>query len=258
MNNAVFARSLQHGRERRTGRTGFLTRVLLWALIIGGCSSNPDPKPLPSIDSFAVFASPTDTTDLHADSTSAKATKGALVGGASGGAAVGAALGAACGPFFFLCAPIGFIAGGIAGGVSKGISEGVKGLPTDIAQAVSANLQALDTAHDFGHELATSVVTLLGERAVSDGAAATVRIQIIKLQLSQHSADELSLLLRADMTVEWDRTAKHPKRQLNHYVCETPREKATDWLANDGIRFGEGVAECIDRVSRHMVRDLGS
>ncbi len=234
-----------------------LVSALAVSLVLAGCSSAPRAKPLPTLDTFAIVTSNTAAKDLEANSTAGKAARG-IGTGAAGGMATGATAGLACGPFLWFCVPFGALVGSVAGGVVGGVSEGAKGLPNDAAKAVSAALQQLDEERDFDRELESELTTALGERVVAmEDAVATITLQITRIDLLQHSRKNLSLRMRADMTVTWERGAKRPRQQVNQYEFETARESVDAWLADDGARFGSGLSECVDRINRAMTRDLG-
>ncbi len=230
--------------------------ILIGSLMISGCSSAVKAKPVPTPSTLSISVATSGSKDIAADSTAGKTAAG--VGkGAAGGAASGAAGGLICGPLLWLCVPLGAVVGGLTGGVAGGISEGLKGLPSDVAKQVDATLQRIDAARDLEQELGTNLASALGGRIVdADVAVGLIDLHITRFELLQHSADRLSLRLRATMTVTWNRTAKKPTTQTNRYEYETAREAVADWLADDGARFDSGISDCVDRIGRAMVRDL--
>lgn len=190
--------------------------ILIGSLMISGCSSAARAKPVPAPSTLSIAVATSGSKDIGADSTAGKTAAG--VGkGAAGGAASGAAGGLICGPLLWLCVPLGAVVGGLTGGVAGGI--GVRIVDADLA-------------------------------------AGLIDLHITRFELLQHSADRLSLRLRATMTVTWNRTARKPTTQTNRYDYETAREAVADWLADDGARFDSGISDCVERIGRAMVRDL--
>ena len=97
-----------------------------------------------------------------------------------------------------------------------------------------------------------------GRRATSDRADATAILQLTQLELEQHLSDEISLRLRAKMTLEWGPNREDRDSRSYDYEYETPDRHVDDWLLNDGSAFGASFTEGIDTIAGQMSRDIFS
>ena len=77
------------------------------------------------------------------------------------------------------------------------------------------------------------------------------------LELRQYEKEMLSLIIIAEMKTFWGFEDEKPTFQTNQYQYETTHEAAKNWLAIEGIRFSQGITECVDHVAGYMARDLG-
>jgi len=240
----------------------FIWRKLTMVTVILGvvaCASHETPKQLPAFDRISIEINDSGGSDLHANSTSEKATTGA-VGGFAGGAATGAIAGLTCGPFAWFCSPIGAVIGGVTGGVAGGVINGMDGLPGPTAVEVSAALTRIDERRDFAAEVRAALVAMVpGTRQIAPADAdARVLVTLKRIDLQQFGHDHLALRMTASMTVTWNAGKTAQATQTNEYEYETGEEQADEWTFNDGARFDEGVTQCIDRISQRMARDLAA
>ena len=83
-------------------------------------------------------------------------------------------------------------------------------------------------------------------------------LQLTELELEQHMKDEISLRLRAKMTLEWGPNREDPDSLNTDYEYETPDRHVDDWLLEDGAAFGAGFTEGIDAIAGQMSRDIFS
>jgi hypothetical protein len=239
--------------------------LALTLVLASGCAMFGGADPEPRFATVAVVTQGQSDVDLEADST----TKSTLVGGGAGavsGAVVGAGAGAATGIGGGPLAPLTMILGagvggalGAATGATAGvIIGGLQGLPSEKAKQVTRILAGLPHSRDFQEELRSAVESTVpeGRRASPDRAEATAILQLTELELEQHMKDEISLRLRAKMTLEWG-----PDRQDRHsrgfdYEYETPDRHVDHWLSEDGAAFGTSFTEGIDSIAGQMSRDL--
>jgi len=242
--------------------------ILAVALVFAsGCALFGGPDPQPSFETIAVVTRGESEVDLEADST----TKSALVGGGAGvvsGAVVGAGAGAATGIGGGPLAPLTMVLGagvggalGAATGATAGvIIGGLQGLPSEKAEQVTRILAGLPQARDFQEELRSAVEASVpeGRRAAPDRADATAILHLTQLELEQHLSDEVSLRLRAKMTLEWGPNRQDPESRSFDYEYETPNRHVDDWLLDDGAAFGTSFTEGIDTIAGEMSRDLFS
>ena len=94
--------------------------------------------------------------------------------------------------------------GTAARGATAGvIIGGLQGLPSEKAEQVTRILAGLPQTRDFQEELRSAVEATVPEnrRATPDRAEATTILQLTELELEQHLSDEISLRLRAKMTL---------------------------------------------------------
>ena len=208
--------SCRVGRSFATGSFLALTLVLA-----SGCAMFGGADPEPRFATLAVVTQGQSDVDLEADST----TKSAMVGGGAGvvsGAVVGAGAGAATGIGGGPLAPLTMILGagvggalGAATGATAGvIIGGLQGLPSEKAEQVTRILAGLPQTRDFQEELRSAVEATRCRRAAeaaSDRADATAILQLTQLELEQHLSDEISLRLRAKMTLEWGPEPRGPR-----------------------------------------------
>jgi len=250
-----------------SGKHGFAAGsfLALTLVLTSGCAMFGGPDPEPRFATLAVVTRGQSDVDLEADST----TKSALVGGGAGvvsGAVVGAGAGAAAGigggPLAPLTMIIGAGVGGAAGaavGATAGVLiGGLQGLPSEKAEQVTRILAGLPQTRNFQEELRSAVEAAVPEdrRATSDQAEATAILQLTELELEQHLSDEISLRLRAKMTLEWGPKREDRDSRSYDYEYETPDRHVDDWLSEDGAAFGTSFTEGIDAIAGQMSRDL--
>jgi hypothetical protein len=156
------------------------------------------------------------------------------------GAGVGGALGAATG------ATAGVIIGGL------------QGLPSEKAERVTRILAGLPQTRDFQEELRSTVEATVpeGRRATPDRAEAMAILHLTELELEQHLSDEISMRLRAKMTLEWGPKPEDRDSRNYDYEYETPDRHVDYWLSEAGAAFGTSFTEGIDAIAAQMSRDL--
>ena len=257
----------QTARSFVSGRRSFATGsfLALTLVLASGCAMFGGADPEPRFATLAVVTQGQSDVDLEADST----TKSAMVGGGAGvvsGAVVGAGAGAATGIGGGPLAPLTMILGagvggalGAATGATAGvIIGGLQGLPSEKAEQVTRALAGLPQSRDFQEELRSAVEAAVpeGRRATSDRAEATAILQLTELELEQHLSDEISLRLRAKMTLEWGPNREDRNSRSYDYEYETPDRHVDDWLAEDGAAFGTSFTEGIDTIASQMSTDL--
>jgi hypothetical protein len=240
--------------------------VLLLSLVLAsGCALFGGREPQPRFATVAVEIRGQADTDLEADSTmksalvggGAGALSGAVVGGAAGGAA-----GVGSGPFALIAVPVtaatGAVMGVAAGGTLGAVIGGLQGLPSEKAEQVTEVLANVAQTRDFQEELRSAVEADIpeGRRADPDRAEARAGIHLTQLELEQHTGDEVSLRIRAKMSLEWGPNREDPHSQSFDYEYETPERHVDEWLVDDGASFAASFTEGIETIAGQMSRDI--
>jgi len=228
------------------------------ALGVASCASTPAKSPsLPQFKRIAITTAGTTKEDLQADSTTFLATT-RVAGGTAAGAAAGAAIGLTCGPGAFFCVPITALIGAISGAaVGVGLGQTEKGLRKEHNRQVNEVLENLSIDLDPNEMLRQSLSTVLPATVEVLDAEALVQVRVKSLELRQYEKEMLSLIIIAEMKTFWGFEDEKPTVQTNQYQYETTHEAAKNWLANEGVRFSQGITECVDHVAGYMARDLG-
>jgi hypothetical protein len=153
-------------------------------------------------------------------------------------------------------AGVGGVAGAATGATAGVLIGGLQGLPSKKAEQVTEILAGLPRTRDFQEELRSAVEAAVPEnrRATSDRAEATAILQLTELE--QHLSDEISLRLRAKMTLEWGPKRDDRDSRSYDYEYETPDRHVDEWLSEDGAAFGTSFTEGIDTIAGQMSRDL--
>jgi len=250
------------------GGRGFANGLFLALVLVltSGCALFGGADPEPQFTTVTIMTRGQSDMDLEADSTLKSALIGGGGGGASGavvGAGVGAGVGAAGGgPLAPVAAVVGagvFGGIGLVGGATTGVViGGLQGLPGEKAEQVTRILAGLAQTRDFQEELRSAVEATVppDRRAAANQADATAILQLTQIELEQHLSDEVSLRMRAKMTLEWGPNREDPDSLNTDYEYETPDRHVDDWLLEDGAAFGAGFTEGIDAIAGQMFRDI--
>jgi hypothetical protein len=250
------------------GGRGFANGAFLALVLVltSGCALFGGADPGPQFTTVTIMTRGQSDMDLEADSTLKSALIGGGAGGASGaviGAGVGAGIGAAGGgPFAPVAAVIGagvFGGIGLVGGATTGVViGGFQGLPGEKAEQVTQVLSDLAQIRDFQEELRSAVEATVpaDRRAAANQADATAILELTQLELEQHLSDEISLRIRAKMTLEWGPNIEDRDSLSTDYEYETPDRHVDDWLLDDGAAFGAGFTEGMDAIADQMSRDI--
>ncbi len=138
-----------------------------------------------------------------------------------------------------------------------GLGQTEKGLRKEHNRQVNEVLENLSIDLDPNEMLRQSLSTVLPDTVEVLEAEALVQVRVKSLELRQYEKEMLSLIIIAEMKTFWGFEDEKPTVQTNQYQYETTHEAAKNWLANEGVRFSQGITECVDRVAGYMARDLG-
>ena len=146
--------------------------------------------------------------------------------------------------------------------VLLGISppHGFQGLPGEKAEEVTRILADLAQTRDFAEELRLAVEATIpaDRRAAANQADAAAILELTELELEQHLSDEISLRVRAKMTLEWGPNLQERDSLTTDYEYETSDRHVDDWLLDDGVAFDAGFTEGIEAIANQMSRNIFS
>ncbi len=203
--------------------------------------------------------------DLKADTTMTSALGGGSAGASTGalaGADAGAVAGEGTGRFARIAVPVsaglGRALGAAAGATTGVLMGGLQGLPAEKAQRVTLYLAGVAMSRDFQEELRSAVEATVprNRRSAANRADAAAILQLTHLELEQHLDDEISLRMRAKMSLEWGSNRENPHSQSHDYVYETSDRHIDDWLLDDGAAFDTSFTEGIATIAGEMSRDI--
>jgi hypothetical protein len=175
----------------------------IWALaagavveLMGGCTTPPRVAPIDrgSTVAFVVVGSKPTTVTHAVHDTTVGHDSGS---GAKSGAAAGALSGLLCGPAFFICSPIGALAGagvGAAAGATVGLAEA---LPRDKVALLIDRLERLQQSLDPVLELRTDVLARAGRHweLTDDTSMRVVTLEVQSLFLRADRNENIALVM---------------------------------------------------------------
>jgi hypothetical protein len=222
-----------------------LLLACVFALVVAACGSAPTTSDVIPL-TVAITERGDEHSALEADTIGERTARGAMSGGA-GGAGIGALVGLLCGPFAPMCVPA-FAGGGALAGGALGSFHGLTGLEGDDAERVTAVLAALDERRNFPRELAEALRRAVTEDRQADAgnAALLLEVEIQRVELEQHSGDELSLRLLARTQVRIrGQDGVDIRGDFSAHSQQAPLGR---WLADEGALFDTELSDCIDTV----------
>ena len=235
--------------------------VLLLVLELASCGQLPSMRSEPNFRLF-IDTIGGEHTSLDADPTKEKLARGAGEGAAVGGS-TGAATAVLCGPWFLLCLPFTVGAGTVIGG-GVGATAGFTGLSEESAKSLNDVLTEIDDRRDFRQELREGVIALIPEsdQANREDADVLVTIKIKRIELVQHSKNNVSLSINASTQVKQTVRNKRLKWRLKEFVepyyrCSIPKRDAKEWLEREQEdTIDNSLTSCIQTISKRISTDL--
>lgn len=234
----------------RSGARASIAATLL--AIMTGCATGPSVRPLADVETVSVEAHNPFGEVLHAD-------EGGNVGlatgaGAGGGALYGAAAGFSCGPFFFICSPVGAVAGAIGGAVIAGTAEAVTTLPDgqgETLNTVTDDVLDRYSPADALRAAAENAARAHGKRVERADAHARLSIEIESLEWVIGSGNTVRPRAAASVTIRW------PEGVIaRNYVREGTRLTVAEWSRDFGTPIERGLDALFSELAEQIVTDF--
>jgi len=152
-----------------------------------------------------------------------------------GGALAGAAAGFTCGPWFFICSPLGFIAGGVVGtttglvvGIASDLDEPTK---VTISEKLTEAINRENITQQLGDQTKSRAARLF--TLTENSEKNTLNIYLEKIQLNSHGDDGIALYMK--VTAELKFIDQENKKQTKHesfYYLTKPMH-INSWIMAD-------------------------
>ncbi len=237
----------------QTLRSG--ARVSIGAILLAvmtGCATGPAVRPLADAETVSVEAHNPFGEVLRAD-------EGGNVGlatgvGAGGGALYGAAAGFSCGPFFFICSPVGAVAGAIGGAVVAGTAEAVTTLPDghgETLNTVTSDVLDRYSPADALRAAAEDAARTHGKRVERSDADARLSIELERLEWVIGAGNTVRPSAAASVTIRWTEGVI-----ARNYVREGARLTVAEWSRDFGAPIRHGLDALFSELAEQIITDF--
>lgn len=234
----------------RSGARVSIAAALL--AIMTGCATGPAVQPLADAETVSVEAHNPFGEVLRAD-------EGGSVGratgvGAGGGALYGAAAGFSCGPFFFICSPVGAVAGAIGGAVIAGTAEAVTTLPNgqgETLNTVTDDVLDRYSPADSLRAAAEDAARTHGKRVARSDADVRLNIELERLEWVIGAGNTVRPRAAVSVTIRWSNGVI-----ARNYLREGARLTVAEWSRDFGAPIEDGLDSLFSELAEQIVTDF--
>lgn len=254
---SMIAAPLPSPRRLSVLRNGSALWASLMLILLGGCASVPQLKPIGKGEPVAMFV----VNGLQNEglvSIRNQALGNDTLVGAGTGAVIGGLYGLTCGPWVVFCIPLGMGIGAIYGTVA-GAAVGVTGaLPEDKAALVRERLSRAQQSHDLLDELRRSVTDRARKHwnLTADPSATVVTVELQDLSLTSTRDEQVGLIVRVLVTVRPSGSLPHtaPKQKTYEYVGAF--SSLAVWLDEGSDLLDTSLSSATQQIATQIVSEL--